>query len=78
MLFNQNVNAISQMIAGQLLPHPSLELANVLAVTFVGSHDLLKSWLKLTFRVQRDIIRDALLWLKTNNVLYEDVVICTE
>ena len=40
-------NAIVEMLEGQRLPHPSMELASVLAATYVGS----KNWLKSTFRV---------------------------
>ena len=45
-LYNMNMDAIIDMLKGQLLPHPAIQLVSVLAVTFVGSKKLPKSWLK--------------------------------
>ena len=47
----------------------------MLAVTFVSSKKLPKGWLKTMFCVRRCVVHDALLWLKANNVLYQDIVI---
>jgi len=48
-LYNLNVMAVTEMLEGQLLPHPVMQLASVLAVTFIGSKKLPKSWWKTTF-----------------------------
>jgi len=74
-LYNMNTNAIVEMLEGQLLPHPAMQLASVLVVTLVGSNKLPKKWLKTIFRVRRRVVFEALWWLKRNNELYRDIVI---
>ena len=49
MLYNVNMDAICDMLEGQLLLQPAMQLASVLAITHIGSKKLLKSWLKSTF-----------------------------
>ncbi|KAG2122381.1 hypothetical protein BD769DRAFT_1475024 [Suillus cothurnatus] len=66
------------MLEGQLLPQPVVSLASVIAVTYVGTKKLPKSWLKSTFRVRRRIVYEALVWLMHNNKLYKDVAISEE
>ncbi len=63
-LYNMNTNAIVEMLDGQRLPHPSIQLVSVLGITFVGTMKLPKNWLKSTFCVWWDVVREALLWLK--------------
>ena len=48
-LYNLYVNVVSAMLEGQLLPHPAIQLALVLVVTFISSKKLPKSWLKTMF-----------------------------
>jgi hypothetical protein len=50
-------------------------LASVIAITFVGTRKLPTDWLTKTFRVRRAVIRRALIWLKMNNPIYEDIQI---
>ncbi|KAG2339460.1 hypothetical protein BDR05DRAFT_1003412 [Suillus weaverae] len=50
-LYNMNTDAVVMMLEGQLLPHPAVSLASVIAVTYVGTKKLPKTWLKSTFRV---------------------------
>lgn len=75
MLYNVNMDAICDMLEGQLLLQPAMQLASVLAITHIGSKKLLKSWLKSTFWVHCQIVYKALVWLKENNAIYEDIVI---
>ncbi|KAF9238950.1 hypothetical protein BU15DRAFT_88188 [Melanogaster broomeanus] len=63
-LYNMNTEAIIEMLEGQLLPQPAAQLASVLAITYIGSKKLPKSWLKSTFRA--------------NNEVYQDIVISSE
>ena len=77
-LYNMNTNAVITMLEGQLMPQPAVDLASVLAITFVGKKKLPKSWLKSTFRVRHRIVYEALVWLKANNELYSDIVISPE
>ena len=77
-LYNMNTNAIVDMLKGQLMPQPSIQLASVLAITYIGTKKLPKSWLKSTFRVRRRVVYEALAWLKENNEIYADVVISAE
>ncbi|KAF8123281.1 hypothetical protein EV363DRAFT_1088543, partial [Boletus edulis] len=77
-LYNMNTDAIVGMLEGQLMPQPVVQLASVLAITYIGQKNLPKSWLKSTFRVRRSKVYDALVWLKTNNEMFKDIVICPE
>lgn len=72
-LYEMNTASIAEMLEGKLMPHAGALLASVLAVTFVGTKKLPKEWLKSTFRVRRRRVYEALVWLKENNPLYEDI-----
>ncbi|KAF8119738.1 hypothetical protein EV363DRAFT_1147865, partial [Boletus edulis] len=77
-LYNMNTDKVVEMLEGQLLPQPAIQLSSVLAVTYIGSKKLPKTWLKSTFRVRRRVVYEALTWLKTNNEMYRDIVISPE
>jgi hypothetical protein len=77
-LYNMNTEKIVEMLQGQLLPQPAKQLASVLAITYIGTKKLPKAWLKSTFRVWRQVVLEALMWLKSNNVMYNDIVISEE
>ncbi|KAF7315758.1 ATP-dependent DNA helicase [Mycena indigotica] len=68
---------IVNMAAGQIVPRPSLILASLIGVTFVGvdRKALALPSLKTMFRVRRHRVWEALLWLKQNNSIYRDVTI---
>jgi hypothetical protein len=74
-LYNMNTDDVAKMIEGQFLPQPVASLASVLAVTYVGTRNLPKDWLKSTFRVRRDAVFNALTWSKAHNPLYVDIQI---
>lgn len=73
-----NTDAIVAMLKGQLMPQPAVQLALVIAITYVGKKKLPKLWLKSTFRVRCRIVYEALVWLKANNKLYSDIIISPE
>ncbi|KAI9566421.1 hypothetical protein HD554DRAFT_2274986 [Boletus coccyginus] len=77
-LYNMNTDTIVDMLEEQLLPQRSTDLASVLAVTYVGSKKLPRSWLKSMFCIRHCIVYEALLWLKTNNVMFRDIEISLE
>ncbi|KAF8443786.1 hypothetical protein L210DRAFT_3313212, partial [Boletus edulis BED1] len=77
-LYNMNTEAIVSMLEGQLMPQPTVELASVLAITYIGKKKLPSSWLKSTFRVRRRVVYEALVWLKANNEIYQDIQISRE
>ncbi|KIN95600.1 hypothetical protein M404DRAFT_100163, partial [Pisolithus tinctorius Marx 270] len=58
------------MVSGDLVPRPSMILASLITVTYIGPGKLPEGWLHSTFHVHRDTVRDALLWLKKNNTKY--------
>ena len=70
-----NPDAIADMISGNLMPHPPRILASVIAITFVGLGSLPREWLRSLFRVRRQVLRKALVWLKNNNRHYEHIEI---
>ncbi|KIO05456.1 hypothetical protein M404DRAFT_54843, partial [Pisolithus tinctorius Marx 270] len=58
------------MVSGTLMPRPSMILVSLITVTYIGPGKLPQGWLHSTFRMCRDAVRDALLWLKENNLKY--------
>lgn len=68
--YELNIDALSDMVQGKLMPQPPSILASLIAITFVGHGPLPKRWLKHTFGVRRHVILDALRWLKANNAKY--------
>lgn len=68
--YELNVDAISSMVHGNLMPHPPAVLASIISVTFIGLGELPRKWLHSTFRVRRHAVFEALTWLKTNNRKY--------
>ena len=65
-----NYKGIVSMIEGRLLPHPPTNLAQILSITIVSAAHIPKENLRSLFRVRRDAIRRALLWLKMHNSKY--------
>jgi hypothetical protein len=74
-LFKMNTQEVVEMLNGQQMPSPVAMLASVIAITFVGTRKLLTDWLTKKFRVRRAIVHQALIWLKINNPIYEDIQI---
>ncbi|KAF8195697.1 hypothetical protein K438DRAFT_1968205 [Mycena galopus ATCC 62051] len=68
--YDLDIEGISAMVGGDLMPRPPEVLASVISVTYVGLGELPKNWINNTFRVRRDAVRRALCWLKTNNPKY--------
>ena len=77
--YDLNVNAVTEMLEGKLMPRPLAILSSLISVTYIGVGKLPKSWLRSTFRVRREAVATALAWLKTNNKkYYGDITISTE
>ncbi|KAJ4500186.1 hypothetical protein C8R41DRAFT_752408, partial [Lentinula lateritia] len=77
--YELNMASIQSMVEGNLMPRPPAILVSVLTVTFIGQGKLPKGWLHSTFKVRRDFVGGALLWLKeAENKHYEDIVIDSE
>lgn len=69
---------IMSMVEGKLMPRPPVILATLISVTFIGLGTLPKDWIHSTFRVRRQVVFDALSWLKQNNpTYYGDIEIST-
>lgn len=68
--YELNMDGISSMLHGNLMPRPPAVLASVISVTFIGLGDLPKRWLRTTFRVRCHSVFEALRWLKANNAKY--------
>ena len=71
--FHQNIQALANV-----LPPPIEEIIGHVCVLFVGSHKPTQQFLRtyatpLVVRAER--VRAALLWLKTHNYLYRDIMI---
>lgn len=76
--YEMNIPEIASMLEGKLMPRPTCILASVIAIAFIGRGPLPKNWLKSTFRVRRDVVSEALLWLKAHNPLYAALDISDE
>jgi hypothetical protein len=74
-LFELNTQEVIEMLKGQRMPSPVRTLASVIAITFVSSKTLPMDWLKKTFRVRRDVVLRALLWLQRHNPIYADICV---
>ncbi|KAL1709622.1 hypothetical protein EV121DRAFT_171506, partial [Schizophyllum commune] len=74
-----DLNGVVEMVEGDMLPrHPSI-LPAVLSITMVGVGPLPKNWMKTTFKVRRQLLRDALYTLKDiGNKYFRDVAISEE
>jgi hypothetical protein len=75
--FAMNTDKICSMVSGSLMPQNPSVLASLITIAYIGSGALPKMWLTHAFKVRRQRIVDALLWLKANNRHYSDIVIDT-
>jgi hypothetical protein len=74
--FELNSAAISDMIAGRLMPQQTNILASTLSVTFIGRGIIRDVATLNMLRVRRSAIVDALTWLrKHNKKYYGDIII---
>ncbi|KAF7294643.1 ATP-dependent DNA helicase [Mycena indigotica] len=76
--FSLPISSIAHMAAGNIVPRPSLLLAAVIGVTFVGVDRTALKFMRGTLRVRRQRVFEAILWLKANNRLYANVNISEE
>lgn len=58
---------ISEMVQGNLMPRQPAILASVIQITMFGQRHLPENWMKNLFRVRRNYVREALVWLKAYN-----------
>jgi len=68
--FMLNVDDVAAMIKGDLMPRPPAILASIISVTFIGVGSYSPEALRTIFRVRRQAVLEALLWLKENNKKY--------
>lgn len=68
--YPMDTSGVASMVDGTLMPRPLAVLSSVIAITFIGRGKLPKRCLKSSFRVRREAVRRALLWLKANNPKY--------
>ena len=73
--YRLNTADIAEMTDAQIMPPSSSILAATIGVTFVGPKNIPQKTLPAFLRVNRNRVRDALQWLKTNNPLYRSIVI---
>ena len=77
--YDLNVDAVTAMLDGKLMPRPMTILSSLISVTYIGVGKLPKNWLRSTFRVRREAVAAALAWLKANNPkYYGDITISTD
>jgi hypothetical protein len=76
--YELNTAQVVEMLQGNMMPRRPQILASVVAVAFIGLGKVPKNWLKSTFRVRRDAVLQALIWLQNNNPLYKDIIISQE
>ena len=65
-----DTGGMADMVMGRLLPRPRSILPSLISIVFIGRGKLPKSHLRNLFKVRREVIRDALEWLKVNNPKY--------
>ncbi|KAJ3566046.1 hypothetical protein NP233_g7249 [Leucocoprinus birnbaumii] len=69
---------IAEYVAPSILPPSAHILSSTICVTFVGPNGKPERFFPDTVYVRRGRVRDALLWLKDNNPLYQDITISEE
>lgn len=74
--YRLNTDDIVSMIGDDTLPASSSILAATIGVTFVGPKNMPQKTMPGFLHVNRNRVRDALVWLKTNNPIYYDIKIC--
>ncbi|KAF8310518.1 hypothetical protein F5887DRAFT_910779 [Amanita rubescens] len=55
------------MVQGNLMPRRPEILASVIQITLFGQRRLPENWMRNLFRIRRNYIQEALVWLKANN-----------
>ena len=68
--YDLDMKGAALMIQGNLMPWPALILPSVISVTFIGWGSAPKQSLRSIFWVHRQVIFEALCWLKANNHKY--------
>ena len=68
--YELNVDAMTAMVEGKLMPRPPTILSSLIAVTYIGVGNISKKWLHSTFRVRRHHVARALRWLQEHNPKY--------
>ena len=76
--YRLNVTDIVNIVDPNIMPPPPRILAAVIAVTIVGPKGLPEKTMPGFLHVRRSRVREALIWLKTNNPLYGNIEICEE
>jgi hypothetical protein len=69
---------VASMVDGKILPAPPSVLSAAIAVTFITPSGKPQFHFPKVLYVRRQVVRDALLWLKENNAIYADIVISEE
>ena len=72
--FALDMDGITSMLEGNLMPRPPSLLASIISLTYIGLGKLPKHWLRQFFRVRRHHVLLALRWLKANNSKYYGTV----
>ena len=68
--YELNMDTMSAMVQGQLMPRPPAVLSSLIAITYIGVSRIPKNWIHSTFRVRRFHVSRALNWLKAHNPKY--------
>jgi hypothetical protein len=69
-MYEMNIDSISSMLQGDLMPRPLEILSSIIVITFIGRGKLSLSRLRTLFQVRRRAVTDTLYWLKEHNPKY--------
>ena len=75
--YRLNPTNLGDMVSVSLMPPLAQILEAMIGITFVGPMGVQELTLPQFFRVQRQHMLDALLWLKANNLLYLHIIVAT-
>ena len=76
--YELNIDAMAEMIQGKLMPRPPAVLSSLIAITYIGTGQILKHWIHSMFQVRRYHVSRALDWLKANNPKYYGEVVISQ
>ncbi|KAG1865004.1 hypothetical protein DFJ58DRAFT_838742 [Suillus subalutaceus] len=68
--YDMPLKGVALMLEGKLLPRTPAILASIISVTFIGHGKLPRHWMRTTCCVRRQVVFNALQWLKMNNTKY--------
>jgi hypothetical protein len=73
-MYRLNTEEIADMVGGNIMPNPSKLLASMIRVTIIGPKNIWEKTMPDFLWVHRERVHKALVWLRTHNPMYANIV----